>query len=533
MSSFCIKRSTLGLGFRSTGTVVTFVSIMATNQSSILGGRASTNIPSHGIPMQQHTAAHSPCICLNLNPVIEIPVYPYLEGLVCGSKEEDPRDVVLFGDQAIFTFSIALASLRANGSSGMTTACYKQNPEEEDAITIPDFVSKKTDCLEWCIKNGNPDNTWSLKLPSEATIANIKAVLDVRDFSHTWRNDIDAIPLRIPRGLMVAGKVVWFQCPWIPRRNKSYSTFDLIKDFMKAMKDRQKDGDYLLLGIVNNQSQGYVEEYHLSEILKEVPGELGYRFQGGDNKFIEKILGRGYKHEAFQHNIHDLIFKEHVTLVFKRDEGLMVAGDEGLAGMMNKMDINDDPLVTQVTKNGVVVFKEEDISFRAALANLNDKKWDGIEMDHLPDDLCLSMIEKCIFSGEKLQLHPDEIIKNIVNVRALQVPQIEYPGKVVWYQLPPSSEVKMEQVESFMRNIGRKQAAGDYLLIGTTTSSQFIDLKIEEMIGDGNEGHAYNGYKFIRIDVKLIQKISASGYKNGSCEAKVFVYKKEGKGEEA
>uniref|UniRef100_A0A1X7TIT2 Uncharacterized protein n=1 Tax=Amphimedon queenslandica TaxID=400682 RepID=A0A1X7TIT2_AMPQE len=500
---------------------------MATNQSNLLGGQASTNLPVQGTPMQQQVPR---ALCL-VDPNIEIPKYQNLEGLVCGSKEEDPRDVFLFGDQGIFTFSIALASLRANGSSGMTTACYKQNLTsngvEQEVTTIPDFASKKRESLAWCIENGDPNNTWSLNLPSKAIIANIKAVLDVPDFSRTWRNDAEAIPLRIPRSLMVAGKVVWFQCPWTPRGNKSYSTSGLIQDFMREMKDRQQVGDYLLLGIANNLSYGYAKEYRLSEILQAADsGELGYKFQGGDNELIKKILGCGYKHEAFQRDIHDFIFNKHVTLVFKR-EG---ADSEGLAGKMNEMDINDDPFVSCVTKNRVVVFKEEDISFKAALANLHDKKWDEIEADYLPDDLCLSMIEQCVCSGEKLQLHSDEII---LNIKALQPPQTEYAGKVVWYQLPPSSDVKMEQIKSFMRIIGKKQEKDDYLLIGTTTSNQFTDLKIEEMIGDGNEGHAYNGYTFIKMDVKLIQKITALGYKHGSREAKVLVYKKAGEGETA
>uniref|UniRef100_A0A1X7U659 Uncharacterized protein n=1 Tax=Amphimedon queenslandica TaxID=400682 RepID=A0A1X7U659_AMPQE len=85
----------------------------------------------------------------------QISQYQKLEGLICGSKEEDPRDVVLFGDQAIFTFSIALASLRANGSSGMTAACYKQNfinPSKHGPLTtVPDFNERKRECIERCI----------------------------------------------------------------------------------------------------------------------------------------------------------------------------------------------------------------------------------------------------------------------------------------------------------------------------------------------------------------------------------------------
>uniref|UniRef100_A0A1X7U4V5 Uncharacterized protein n=1 Tax=Amphimedon queenslandica TaxID=400682 RepID=A0A1X7U4V5_AMPQE len=290
---------------------------------------------------------------------------------------------------------------------------------------------------------------------------------------------------------------------------------------MTAMKDKQNVGDYLLIGIINDRK--YIEFYYLAEILGEVPGDnimFGYRFQGGDTELIKKILGRGYKHEAYEKDIHRMIFDNHLTLVFKR-EGT-------LAGMIGRTDIINDPLVTRVTTKEVVVFKEDDRSFSEALAELHDKKLDGMSvgnLEDLSDDLFISKINECISTGEKDQLHPNKMIENITS----QFSQRKgfYTGKVVWYQLPPSSDVKMEQIKSFMRNIGKKQEKGDYLLIGTTTSSQFTDLKIEEMIGDGNEGHAYNGYKFIRIDVKLINMLTARGYKHGSTDARVLVYEKQ------
>lgn len=465
-------------------------------------------------------------------PPHRISQYQNLEGLVCGSKEEYPRDVVLFGDQAIFTFSIALASLRANGSSGMTAACYKQNlinPSKYGPLTtIPDFNERKRECLEWCITNGG-----FVRLTDEAKFTNIKEVSSVPDFSLAWRNDIDALKLEIPLDLVVAGKVVWLQCPWVPgprltgpgpnsQVNGSSGTSRLIQDLMTVMKDKQNVGDYLLIGIINDRK--YMEFYYLAEILGEVPGDkimFGYRFQGGEAQLIKKIFGRGYKHEAYEKDrCTHMTFHDHLTLVFKREGSL--------AGMIGRTDIINDPLVTRVTKKEVVLFKEDDHSFSEALAELHDKKLDGVSVgnpEDLSDDLFISKINECISTGEKDQLHPNKMIENITS----QFSQRKglYAGKVVWYQLPPSSDVKMEQIQSFMRNAGKKQEKGDYLLIGTTTSSQFTDLKIEEMIGDGSEGHAYTGYKFIRIDVKLINMLTARGYKHGSTDAKVLVYEKQ------
>uniref|UniRef100_A0A1X7U5B0 Uncharacterized protein n=1 Tax=Amphimedon queenslandica TaxID=400682 RepID=A0A1X7U5B0_AMPQE len=500
--------------------------------ASLLAGDLQGNTPIKGKNILQTVQTpYTPQTPYTQEIKKSIPLFHDLEGLVCGS---DPRDVVLFGTQANFSFSIALASLRANGSQGITATCFKEDLTRKPtrggyhATTLPDFNKSKKENLDWCITNGSYSNDgtlWGLNLSNAKKLTNIKAALDVSDFSRTWRNDVQALLLEIPDDLMVAGKVVWFQCPWIPRSEKRYSTSGLIKDFMKAMEKRQQVGDYLLIGIT--QHDDYFQEYNLEEMQLEQK-IYGYRFQGADTELIKKILGRGYKHEAYEKDIHGYIFNEHETLVFKK-----MSSEEDFADMMSSLAINDDDsLLTRVTTKEVVVFKEEDRSFTAALAEMHAEKLNAIKTGYLfenpSDNHYISMIlHQCIINGEKAQLHPAEIVENIESHL-----QLVYIGKVVWYQLPPSCDVKVEQIKSFMSNIGKKQVTGDYLLIGTTTSSQFTALKIGGMIGDGNEGHAYNGYKFIRIDVKLINMLTARGYKHGSTDARVLVYEKAGRGAE-
>ena len=258
---------------------------------------------------------------LQLANGMEIPRFNQaeLEHLILGSKEKEPKDVVLFGEEN-FTFSIALASLRNNRFQGITATFYKFGPLEQ-------FENKKQQAVGYCTHNGgyglNGDgSTWGLQLNAEQIEENRQAVSAVPDFSDTWRTGIDAT--RTPPDLVVAGKVVWFQCPW------DYNPDELIQGFMQAMESEhgQRVGDYLLIGIANKRTEynerhyHYIDDYNLPEILGNdgQGGEVvnGYRFMGGDNELIKKILGRGYKHVG-EREIHNFIFDTHVTLVFKRE----------------------------------------------------------------------------------------------------------------------------------------------------------------------------------------------------------------------
>ena len=242
-----------------------------------------------------------------------------LERLVLGSEEEEPRDVVLFGE-GNFTFSIALASLRKNRSQGMTVTRYERVTADKP---LPQFNDVKIQAIENCIHNGgggrNDDGTpWGLELNAERRVENIQAVLAVRgDFPNPWRAGVDAT--HIPPDLVVADKVVWFQCPWA---HPSDDIPALIRNFMTEMANKQNEGDYLIIGIANHGK--YIDKYKLPRILGDdgQGGEVinGYSFMGGDNELIKKILGHGYKHHSEGPvDIHDFIFRTHVTLVFKRE----------------------------------------------------------------------------------------------------------------------------------------------------------------------------------------------------------------------
>ena len=266
-------------------------------------------------------AVQQPPPQLRLANGISIKRFDQLENLIL---QNNPKDVVLFGE-GDFTFSIALASLRKNGSRGIIATRYER---ETDENPLPQFNDVKIKAIENCIHNGgrgiNKDGSpWGLGLNAERKVENIQAVLAVRDaFPQLWQAGVDAT--HIPPDLVVADKVVWFQCPY----SITPTTRKLIKKFFQEMNRRQNNEDYLLIGIANKKIQcngrthnNYIDKYYLPGILGGGQGTTpinGYRFCGGDNELIKKILECGYKHKG-RGKIHKLIFSCHVTLVFRKE----------------------------------------------------------------------------------------------------------------------------------------------------------------------------------------------------------------------
>ena len=430
-----------------------------------------------------------------------------LERLVLGREGEDPRDVVLFGE-GNFTFSIALASLRKNGSHGMIVTRY-------ECGALPDFDDVKKITVKYCIQNGDTAGT-----PQEDKLKNIQAVLAVPNFSDTWRAGIDAT--KIPADLEVAGKVVWFQCPWI------LDPAALIQEFMTEMACKQDVGDYLIIGIADKEN--YINKYRLTDIIGNEQDQhnfKGYKFQGGNKKLIKKILKHGYKHEGCT-NIHEFIFDNHKTLVFIKEFNDIDPAN-GMADAVIRDDVNR--LLIEEKKE-VVIFEEVDPSFSAALAILRGNEWKGIKLKsthNISNGCLLSMMEQCIKNGEELQMSVDGICRTIKAIQYCPLNHIdhcreeEYAGKVIWYQLPPGTEVRMDQIKDFMGKMADKQRIGDYLLIGTTTLAQYDSLKCITHV-QRHRTIALEGYNLEGKDTELIKKIGACGYKHWSSKAMVLIY---------
>ena len=231
-----------------------------------------------------------------------------LRGLLAG---EERRDVVVFGE-GNFTFSMALACLRGSWD-GITSTRYEPISHEHPE---PQFSDVKVEASQYCIENGNVFGDASDAILSKATL-----VLQMRSpprRDHTWKFGVDATNL--PDYIDVQGKVAWFQCPWITREDEELgkTTDSLVASFLKHMVDKQRPGDYALVGIANEYP--FVKDYKLHELLGAdlARGHThGYRFLGTDEKFVRELLLCGYRHEG-DRDRHRRFINTHITLVFCR-----------------------------------------------------------------------------------------------------------------------------------------------------------------------------------------------------------------------
>ena len=243
----------------------------------------------------------------------------------------NPRPIVLFGE-GNFTFSIALASLRTNGSDGIIATGWH--------VELPKFDDVKKKAIDYCKLNGK-----KMQLSDEEAGSNAEKVSKVPDFSTTWQIQVSALQRQID--IRVDGKVVWFQCPWSDTTR--HTTAGLIQCFMEKMKQRQVIGDILVIGISTHED--YIKKYNLNNILGDGSGKTiihGYRYLGHDENIIKMILGRGYKHEGVR-EIHNYIIDTHSTLVFKREDD--VVDISGLAKGMDGMEVSADKKKGQASMN--------------------------------------------------------------------------------------------------------------------------------------------------------------------------------------
>ena len=139
-----------------------------------------------------------------------------------------------------------------------------------------------------------------------------------------WQYGIDATAL--PPALTEDQQVMWFQCPWVLEEPGSFYTGTLISNFLLNMAAQIQPGVHVCVGIANKFP--YVKHYNLEAILGErltasdnsTPVLEKYQFVGADCELIEELLKFGYHHRSVHDNkdIHGIIIRSHVTLVFKR-----------------------------------------------------------------------------------------------------------------------------------------------------------------------------------------------------------------------
>ena len=224
------------------------------------------------------------------------------------------KNVVIVGE-GNFTFTVALAAIR-NSWSGIISTRY----ESVDECPEPKFDTVKQKCIDFCHENQR--NFMEEGIVYDHTNY-IKAIEMVQQPPlGEWLFGIDATAT--PNNLVIRGKVVIFQCPWIPQ-GKPKTPATLIASFLSHMSTKQNEGDYVLIGITTYYP--YVKNYELEDLLgkglsrrKDSSGM--YDFLGADDTFIVEILKHGYHHTSChaKTDIHKDIITSHIILVFQRND---------------------------------------------------------------------------------------------------------------------------------------------------------------------------------------------------------------------
>lgn len=124
---------------------------------------------------------------------------------------------------------------------------------------------------------------------------------------------IDA--LAIPRELLQANQVIWFQCPWIKRCDGD--TYPFIYNLLLNAATHIGSNVHVCIGITKHDA--YFDYYGLDRLTSDRNISGMYDFLGGDDVLVKKVLSFGYHHQTVtSYDIHQKILEDHVTLIFRR-----------------------------------------------------------------------------------------------------------------------------------------------------------------------------------------------------------------------
>ena len=232
-------------------------------------------------------------------------------------KLKDTDVQILLVGEGNFTFTVALSAIRESWSGIVSTRYEAESVDNPRPI----FTKVQEECIKFCRKNGE------LLRSDDATIrSHIEAIEKVQPPpEENWLFGIDAT--KTPDSLIVRGKVVLFQCPWLAKSDRNGTPATLITDFLQHMSTKQDKDDYVLIGIT--KLFPYVTNYELGDLLGDgLSGETDksgkYNFIGADDTFIQGILKHGYHHISCHFgsgtDIHEEIIFNHITLIFQRND---------------------------------------------------------------------------------------------------------------------------------------------------------------------------------------------------------------------
>lgn len=396
-------------------------------------------------------------------------------------EQNPPQNLVIYGEEnGIFTLSIAIASMR-NHQGRIAVAYCNRNP-------IRGFNSMR-DQVHLQLR----------RYHGEVNPPHFQEVANVPDFSNNWYNIERGNFPEVPQ----PHDVVWFQYfEVIPQ-------LDRIVAFIRAMRMKQESGNYLVIEILFYLDRNFIRQ--LEEQLDQLNRENieGYEFLGQDRRLTDQLLEYGAYHAI----------DDHLTLVLQKSrKGTCKESTETpdpptmpVTCSIEALKESDEMSLFNDEKTQVVVYGDNDYTLQEALFNLRKKSSKGIifhPSDHYHPATSLIQLPPISLHGMPLIIPVGCSSGFLIEV------DDNYTGKVVCYKCPPySRRINMKKLTSFMQDIGRKQDNDDYLLILLTRQSQYesLDKKYKETLEGGKD---LEGYKFLGVANKLMEKICDHGFKD-------------------
>ncbi|KAJ6524901.1 hypothetical protein DFH09DRAFT_807843, partial [Mycena vulgaris] len=203
----------------------------------------------------------------------------------------DSKEPILFvGESNNRSLPVALAIMRESWDGIWASSLYKQETPK-----LPALLASAQDRSE--INAGFVRRLSESQSVSEMRykLSKLTNALDPKSHDEVAaRLSLVVDATRLKTSIQGPTRNIWFQCPWISRKDNTTTTAKLLEGFISSAAAIQRSGDAVFLGLTGHTE--YRDAYDLDN-LKKLARSVGYEIFM-DEWFILHAIDAGYKHES-------------------------------------------------------------------------------------------------------------------------------------------------------------------------------------------------------------------------------------------
>ncbi|KAJ7659370.1 hypothetical protein B0H17DRAFT_1261507 [Mycena rosella] len=254
----------------------------------------------------------------------------------------DSKEPILFvGESMNRSLPVALAIMRESWDGIWASSLYKE--EAQKLLTLLASAQDRSQVNVGFFGRLKKSSPWKSVPEMRHKLSELTNALDPKSHDEVVaRLSLVVDATRLKTSIQGPTRNIWFQCPWISRRDNTNTTAKLLEGFISSAAAIQKSGEAVFLGLTAHTD--YRDRYGLDN-FKKVARKLGYEIFM-DECFILHAIDAGYKHESVANtDIHRLLLDYHQTFVLvKREHSEHTSVKERISTQRKELEAQQEEL---------------------------------------------------------------------------------------------------------------------------------------------------------------------------------------------